>query len=67
MELATDWLDPAVGDATLYALTAAIARSPIVVRRRAALLPAGFDQVDVAILNWIAAEARQLRSRAALM
>jgi hypothetical protein len=43
---------------TVEALIAAIARSPIVVARPAARLPAGFDDVDVAILNWIAAEAR---------
>ena len=52
--------------ACLEALAAAVARSPIVVLRPATLLPAGFDDIDVAILNWIAAEARQLR-RAALM
>lgn len=43
---------------TLEALIAAIAQSPIVVARPAPSLPAGFDDVDVAILNWIAAEAR---------
>jgi hypothetical protein len=43
-------------------VVSAIARSPIVVPRPAMLLPAGFDAIDVAILNWIAAEARQLRS-----
>jgi hypothetical protein len=62
MELATDW-----DGAMLHMLTATIARSPIVVRRTPALLPAGFDEVDLAILNWIAAEARQLRTRFALM
>ena len=67
MELATDWHDAGLEDVTLHALMATIARSPIVVRRPAVPLPAGFDEVDVAILNWIAAEARQLRSRAALM
>ncbi len=45
----------------LETLAAVIARSQIVVaelmpRRR---LPAGFDQVDVAILDWIAAEGRR--------
>ena len=44
-------------------LIAVIARSQIVVarppRRR---LPAGFDDVDIAILNWIAAEGRRARS-----
>jgi hypothetical protein len=47
--------------AWIEAIAAAIARSPIVVPRPATLLPAGFDEVDLAILNWIAAEARQLR------
>jgi hypothetical protein len=55
MELAAD-----THDVMLQALTATIARSQIVVWRPAAPLPAGFDDVDVAILNWIAAEARQL-------
>ncbi len=45
----------------LETLAAVIARSQIVVaermpRRR---LPAGFDEVDVAILDWIAAEGRR--------
>ncbi len=44
----------------LETLAAVIARSQIVVerapRRR---LPPGFDEVDVAILDWIAAEARR--------
>lgn len=43
-------------------LAAAIARSPIVVvepavRRRR--MPAGFDETDVAILDWIATEGRR--------
>ena len=42
-------------------LAAAIARSPIVVLPPATLLPAGFEEVDVAILNWLAAEARRMR------
>lgn len=46
----------------LETLAAVIARSQIVVaerlpRRR---LPAGFDEVDVAILDWIAAEGRRV-------
>ena len=47
-------------------LTAVIARSPIVVQpgcsdgRR---LPSGFDDVDIAVLEWIAAEARRARPR----
>ncbi len=54
-------------DTLLETLTAVIARSPIVVAERSARpppparrrLPAGFDEVDVAILDWIAAEARR--------
>ena len=44
----------------LETLTAAIARSPIVVKRRPTRLPVGFDEVDVAVLEWIAAEARRV-------
>jgi hypothetical protein len=62
MQLSTDQ-----DSLTVEALAAAIARSPIVVPRPAALLPAGFEEVDVAILNWIAAEARHLRRGFALM
>jgi hypothetical protein len=49
----------------LETLVAAIARSPIVVVRILARLapmrrlPAGFEKVDVAILDWIAAEGRR--------
>jgi hypothetical protein len=46
----------------LETLVAAVARSPIVVARPAVLLPAGFDEVDLAILSWIAAEAPQRRN-----
>ena len=42
---------------------AEIARSPIVVAQPATLLPAGFEDVDVAILAWLAAEARRMRPR----
>jgi arsenate reductase-like glutaredoxin family protein len=52
---------------TVEALIAAIARSPIVVSRPATLLPAGFEEVDVAILSWIAAEARHMRRTVVLM
>jgi hypothetical protein len=45
---------------TLEILIAAIARSPIVVAQPAARFPAGFDEVDVAILDWIAAEGRRI-------
>ena len=45
---------------TLDALRTTIARSPIVAQRAAPCLPAGFDRVDLAILQWIAAEAQRL-------
>ncbi len=48
---------------TLETVTALIARSQIVVAapaKSAALFPAGFDEVDVAILDWIATEGRRL-------
>src|SRR5580704_16790560 len=49
----------------LCALAEAIARSPIFVPARiapASLLPASFEAVDVAVLDWIAAEGRAARS-----
>jgi hypothetical protein len=45
---------------TLETLAAAIARSQIVVAQPAARLPAGFDGLDAAILEWIAAEGRRV-------
>jgi hypothetical protein len=47
--------------ADLETLAAAIARSPIVVAspRKRRWLPAGFDETDIAILEWIAAEGRR--------
>jgi hypothetical protein len=45
---------------SIKTFAAVIARSPIVMVRPAARLPAGFDDVDVAILDWIAAEARRI-------
>jgi len=45
---------------TLETLAAAIARSPIVVAQPAPRLPAGFTEVDAAILDWIAAEGRRI-------
>ena len=51
----------------LETLTAAIARSPIVVTECAlAHLPAGFEKVDVAILRWIAADSRRAGYRRTL-
>lgn len=50
-------------DLILETLAALIAQSPIVVaqpHKLAARLPAGFDEADVAILEWIAAEGRRL-------
>ena len=62
-----DYLAPAT-------LAAVIARSPFVVvagpRRpvwSARRLPAGFDDVDAAILDWIAAEGRRAEHRFVLM
>jgi hypothetical protein len=49
--------------ADIETLRALIACSPIVIRRRKAprpCLPAGFDLVDAAILEWIAAEGRRV-------
>jgi hypothetical protein len=49
---------------TVETLAAVIAHSQIVVpqpRGPAPLLPAGFDDVDIAVLDWIAAEARRFR------
>ena len=44
---------------TLEMLVATIAHSPIVVKA-AKRLPDGFDDVDAAILDWIAAEGHRL-------
>ncbi len=51
----------------LATLIAVITSSPIVVRQRAASLPAGFNDVDAAILAWIAAEGRRVGRGVALM
>jgi hypothetical protein len=48
-------------------IAATIARSPIVVLPPVTLLPAGFEEVDLAILNWLAGEARRMRRSFALM
>ena len=45
----------------LFALIAAIERSPIYVRVPENRLPAGFDAHDVAVLDWIVAQARASR------
>jgi hypothetical protein len=52
---------PSMQYTDLETLTAVIARSQIVVAKRtpSRSLPAGFDAIDVAILDWIAAEARR--------
>ena len=39
-------------------LAAVIAHSQIVVAAQGKRLPAGFDEVDIAILDWIVAETR---------
>jgi hypothetical protein len=51
----------------LFALVFAVAHSPIVLRSPALPLPAGFGDVDLEILNWIATEAGELRRRCRLM
>ncbi len=51
----------------LAALIDVIARSPIVLRRPLESLPAGFSDVDAAILAWIAAEGRRIGRRYTLM
>ena len=50
------------GHLVLDTIAALISRSPIVApepAKCAARLPAGFDDVDVAVLEWIAAEGRR--------
>jgi hypothetical protein len=42
-------------------LAAVIACSQIIVAQASRRLPAGYDDVDVAILEWIAAEGRRAR------
>ncbi len=57
-------------DRNLAMLVAVIAHSQIVLRqpaRRARALPAGFEAVDLAILEWIAAEGRRAGWRLALV
>jgi hypothetical protein len=44
-------------------IAATIAASPIVVMPPVTLLPAGFEEVDLAILTWLAGEAARMRSR----
>jgi hypothetical protein len=51
-------------------LAAMIAHSQIVVQappRCSEYLPAGYEEIDVLILDWIAAEGRQVGDRLALM
>ena len=52
---------------SIETFAAVIARSPIVMARPAARFPAGFELVDVAILDWIAAEGRRIGRGFALM
>ncbi|HMK69627.1 MAG TPA: hypothetical protein VK442_01515 [Xanthobacteraceae bacterium] len=59
MQLLTD-----EDDAALAMLIAAIAHSPIIVAAPAQRLPDGFDDADLAILDWIVAEGRRLGSSA---
>jgi hypothetical protein len=50
----------------LEAIMALIGRSPIAVADPIADLPAGFTDVDFAVLDWIAAEGRRIRRDYAL-
>jgi hypothetical protein len=57
-------------DPDLATLLAVIAHSQIVVRASARLvqsLPDGFEAVDLAVLEWIAAEGRRTGRRLALV
>jgi hypothetical protein len=57
-------------DLKLATLVAAIARSQIIARqppRPVRPLPAGFEAVDLAILEWIAAEGRRAGRRLTLV
>jgi hypothetical protein len=57
-------------DLKLATLVAVIALSPIIVRqppRLAPPLPAGFEAVDIAVLEWIAAEGRRAGRHLALV
>jgi hypothetical protein len=42
-------------------ITSVIERSGIVVAAAAERLPAGYDQIDIAVLRWIVAEGRRTR------
>jgi hypothetical protein len=44
----------------LNTLAAVITQSQIVVATPVKRLPAGFNQIDIAILDWIAAEGRRV-------
>jgi hypothetical protein len=46
---------------------AVIARSQIIVSPPVTVLPPGFDEADVAVLNWLAAEGARLRRGMALV
>jgi hypothetical protein len=50
----------------LETILALIGRSPIAVAKPIADLPAGFAEVDVAVLDWIAAEGRRVSRHYAL-
>jgi hypothetical protein len=46
-------------DLLLEMVVSSVAPSPLVEPQATLLLPAGFEEVDVTILKWIAAEARR--------
>jgi hypothetical protein len=56
-------MKPTNSSTTIAMISAVIAHSQIVVAastRSVPCLPAGFDDVDLAVLDWIAAEGRRL-------
>jgi hypothetical protein len=52
---------------SLETIGAVIARSPIIVSRPVTLLPPDFDEADLAVLNWLAAEGQRQRRSFALL
>ena len=52
---------------TVETIGAVIARSQIVVRQPVTPLPPDFDEADVAVLDWLAAEGARLRRGLALV
>jgi hypothetical protein len=53
--------------ADLHTLVSVVSRSPILVSAPAPLLPAGLDEVDLAVLDWIVAHVRRAERTFPLM